>query len=193
VTTQTLRILLVEDSPADAELLIAQLEASGERFAFERVETPEAFAASLRDFRPDVVLCDSSIRRIDAPSALGIMREAHSTAPLILVAGSFDERSAVTGLRAGAEDFVLKSSLARLPSAIDSALEVRRALEKLSPRQREVLRLVAEGHTTREIARELQLSAKTVETHRGAIMKRLDIHDLVGLVRYALRVGLVAR
>jgi DNA-binding NarL/FixJ family response regulator len=52
--------------------------------------------------------------------------------------------------------------------------------------------MVAEGHRTREIASRLSLSVKTVESHRGEIMKRLEIHDVVGLVRYAMRVGLVA-
>jgi DNA-binding NarL/FixJ family response regulator len=56
----------------------------------------------------------------------------------------------------------------------------------------EVLRLMAEGFTTPEIAKELNLSGKTVETHRGEIMKRVGIHDIVGLVRYAVRVGLVS-
>jgi DNA-binding NarL/FixJ family response regulator len=191
VTSQTLRVLLIEDSPADAELIAAQLAQNGARYVIQRVDTPEAFAQSLRDFHPDVVLCDHSMAQFSATDALSMLGAARSTAPLIVVAGAFDERSTVGSLRAGAEDFVLKSNLSRLSSSIAAALESRRQLEKLSPRQREVLRLVAEGHTTREIARELQLSAKTVETHRGAIMKRLEIHDLVGLVRYALRVRLV--
>jgi DNA-binding NarL/FixJ family response regulator len=62
----------------------------------------------------------------------------------------------------------------------------------LSPRQREVLQLVAEGHSTKEIARRLDLSVKTVDTHRSQLMKQLDIHEVAGLVRYALRVGLVS-
>ena len=61
----------------------------------------------------------------------------------------------------------------------------------MTPRQLEVLQLVAAGHTSREIARRLKLSAKTVESHRGEVMKRLAIHDVVALVRYAVRVGLV--
>ena len=69
---------------------------------------------------------------------------------------------------------------------------MRRPLDKLSPRQVEVLRLVAQGHPTREIARRLELSVKTIETHRAETMKRLGIHDVAGLVRYAVRVGLVS-
>jgi DNA-binding NarL/FixJ family response regulator len=66
------------------------------------------------------------------------------------------------------------------------------ALARLSPRQREVLQLLAEGASTKEVAFRLKLSIKTVETHRAQIMDRLDIHDLAGLVRFAVRTGLVA-
>lgn len=64
-------------------------------------------------------------------------------------------------------------------------------LERLTPRQREILQLIAEGHTTQEIAEILSLGVKTVETHRAQLMERLDIHDIAGLVRFALREGLV--
>lgn len=63
--------------------------------------------------------------------------------------------------------------------------------EALTPRQREILQLIAEGHTTREIASKLNLSIKTVETHRSQIMDRLNIRDIAGLVRYAIRSGIV--
>lgn len=95
-------------------------------------------------------------------------------------------------MRAGAEDIVLKANLAHLPGAIDQALRIRRPLEKLSPRQMQVLHLVADGNTTPQIARRLRISVKTVETHRGELMKRLGIHDVVGIVRYAVRVGMVS-
>lgn len=65
------------------------------------------------------------------------------------------------------------------------------SLQALTPRQREVLQLIAEGHSTKGIARKLDLGVKTVETHRAALMTRLDIHDVAGLVRYAIRSGLV--
>lgn len=66
------------------------------------------------------------------------------------------------------------------------------ASELLTPRQREILQLIAEGRSTKEIASILHLSVKTVETHRTQLMARLDIHDVAGLVRYAIRIGLVA-
>ena len=65
------------------------------------------------------------------------------------------------------------------------------AVNPLTPRQREVLQLIAEGQSTKEIARRLDLSVKTVETHRSQLMKQLDIHEVTGLVRYAMRTGLV--
>lgn len=64
--------------------------------------------------------------------------------------------------------------------------------DSLTPRQREVLRLIAEGQSTKEIARCLDLSIKTVETHRTQLMKQLDIHEIAGLVRFAIRVGLIS-
>jgi len=67
-----------------------------------------------------------------------------------------------------------------------------RLADLLTPRQREILQLVAEGKSTKEIAQALDLSTKTVETHRAQLMDRLDIHDVAGLVRYAIRAGLVS-
>jgi DNA-binding NarL/FixJ family response regulator len=64
-------------------------------------------------------------------------------------------------------------------------------IDRLTLRQREILQLIAEGHTTQEIAQKLDISVKTVETHRMQLMERLDIHDVAGLVRFAIRVGLI--
>ena len=186
-----LRILLLEDDPADADLVAETLVRGGMVVVTERVDSKDAFARALREFSPDVVLSDHALAQFDARAALGVLQEIRPTAPLIVVAGVLDEQTAAACVRAGAEDFVLKGKLDRLAPAIEAALSVRRRLEKLSPRQIEVLRLMAIGRTTPEIARHLGLSAKTVETHRGEIMKRVGIHDIVGLVRYAVRVGLV--
>ena len=70
-------------------------------------------------------------------------------------------------------------------------IEEESPLERLTLRQREILQLIAEGHTTQEIAQKLDISVKTVETHRMQLMDRLDIHDVAGLVRFSIRVGLV--
>ena len=83
---------------------------------------------------------------------------------------------------------VVEGFLGRAPAAPDGGGEG----EVLTPRQREILQLVAEGGSSKEIATALGLSAKTVEAHRSQIMDRLGIHDVAGLVRYAIRVGLVS-
>ena len=191
MTGKPLRILLLEDDPADAELVAETLVRVGMAIVTERVDSRDAFATALREFAPDVVLSDHALAQFDARAALAVLQEIRPTAPLIVVAGVLDEQTAAACVRAGAEDFVLKGKLDRLAPAIEAALSVRRRLEKLTPRQIEVLRLMAIGRTTPEIARGLGLSAKTIETHRGEIMKRVGIHDIVGLVRYAVRVGLV--
>jgi RNA polymerase sigma factor (sigma-70 family) len=64
-------------------------------------------------------------------------------------------------------------------------------LDRLTPRQREILQLIAEGRSTKEIAQTLGLSPRTVETHRAQLMERLGVHDVAGLVRFAVRMGLV--
>lgn len=189
--SKTLRILHLEDNPAEVELVKAELTRAGMKVVTAPVSTEAEFGSALREFKPDVVLCDHNQVSFDARAALLAVQAYRPSAPMILVTSTIDEQTAVTTLRAGAEDIVLKRNLSRLSSAIEAALAVRRRLRKLTPRQLEVLRLVTAGHTTREIARRLKLSAKTVESHRGEVMKRLGMHDVVALVRYAIRVGLV--
>jgi DNA-binding NarL/FixJ family response regulator len=190
--TKTVRILMLEDSEADAELIRHELRRSGLSAVTERADSRDTFTSALKDFAPDVVLSDHSLSEFDARSALALLNQIRPTTPLILVTDSLNADTTVACLRAGAEDLIIKRDLSRLAGSINDAVQLRRPLEKLTPRQIEVLRMVAEGHRTREIAARLNLSVKTVESHRGEIMKRLQIHDVVGLVRYAMRVGLVA-
>jgi DNA-binding NarL/FixJ family response regulator len=189
--SRTLRVLHLENSASDSELVRAELERGGLKVVLERLETQDGLYAAVQTFAPDVILSDHAHDRFDARAALQDLRRYYPAAPLILVLETIDDQVAVTSLREGAENIVLKRNLGRLAEAIDTGLAVRRRLRKLTPRQMEVLRLVTAGHTTREIARRLKLSAKTVESHRGEVMKRLGMHEVVGLVRYAVRVGLV--
>ena len=191
LTRNPLRILMLEDSDADAELIVQELQRSGMTIMTGRVDSAEKFAAALHSFAPDVVLSDHALAQFDSRAAMDILRAQRPTIPFIVVAGALTGCQSVAIIRAGGEDLVLKSYLARLPAAITDALTIRRPLRQLTPRQVEVLRLVAEGHRTRDIAHRLGLSVKTVESHRGEIMKRLRLHDVVRLVRYAIRVGLI--
>jgi DNA-binding NarL/FixJ family response regulator len=186
-----LRVLLAEDDPVASEAVGAELARSFPGRTVERAESRETFERALRSLRLDVVLVDDALGWIDVKGALALVQETLPAAPLIVLARSLDEQSVVGGLRAGAEDFILVGNLGRMREIIDKALSVRRPLRRLSPRQLDVLRLIAAGHTTPGIATRLDRSPKTIETHRTEIMKRLGIHDLVGLVRYAVRVGLL--
>jgi DNA-binding NarL/FixJ family response regulator len=187
----TRRILLLEDDPLDAELIVAALDRAARGWEVRAVSSREDFVHSLSAFEPDVVLSDHAVASFDALDALRLTQARRPVAAFVLVAGAFDETGARC-LKSGAADFVRKTDLERLAPAIIAALTAREPLHKLSERQLQVLQLIALGHSTRENARRLQLSVKTVETHRAELMKRLDIHDIAGLVRFAIRVGLIA-
>ena len=189
--TRTLRVLLLENDKSDAELIAHELKRSGLTAAIERVDSEQEFLAALHNFAPDVVLSDHSLALFDSSVALEAVRAVCPTTPFIIVAGAVTGAQSVAAIRAGTEDVILKTNLGRLVASINNALVVRRPLHKLTQRQVEVLRLVAEGHRTRDIANRLGLSVKTVESHRGEIMKRLRVHDVVSLARYAIRVGLI--
>jgi DNA-binding NarL/FixJ family response regulator len=110
--------------------------------------------------------------------------------PLLLRAVMHGEIYLSAAISRTVVDVFLDSTGAPRPPAVGGARE--RAPDGLTPRQREILQLVAEGKSTKDVAQLLNLSVKTVEAHRGQIMERLEIHDLAGLVRYAIRTGLVS-
>jgi DNA-binding NarL/FixJ family response regulator len=183
-------MLLLQNGESNVSMIKEQLDRSGVTAVIECADCGSSFLRALQDFGPDVVVADYAVGDVNALSALDIVRAERPIAPFILFAESLNGAQAVTFVRAGAEDLVLKANVARLPSAITTAVSVREPLEKLTRRQIEVLRLVAKGYRTREIAKELHLSVKTVESHRGQLMKRLGVRDVVSLVHYAMRVGL---
>lgn len=186
-----LKVLLLENSAADAELIQRELDRMNVPVSMERVDNHDAFAQALRDFEPNVIISELPLAQSNRGAAVRVAQELRPTAPFIVATGTLDAHAVVLTLRAGADTVVLKSDLSRLRDAIEAGVAAREQLKKLSPRQLQVLRLVAKGLTTPAIAEELHLSGKTVETHRGEVMKRLGIHDLARLVRYAVRVGLV--
>jgi DNA-binding NarL/FixJ family response regulator len=185
------RVLLIEDRDSFQDSIGGALPRIGLSAVTERASSEPDFTRALQEFEPDVVLSDPALISFPSETALRSLQASRSTAPLIVVADVLHDTTAVACLRAGAEDFVLKENLGRLNEAIETALAIREPLKKLSPRQLEVLRLVTQGYTTKEIAERLSLSVKTVESHRGELTRRLGIREVAGLVRYAVRVGMI--
>jgi DNA-binding NarL/FixJ family response regulator len=199
MTVRPLRVLFLEGRPEDAALTTLELSRAGLQVITERVTSEDAFSRAVQEFCPDVILAEQVLPQVDpvVPQlnpvvALGVLRAMRSVAPVIVVTGALDTAGVVAAFKAGAEDVILKSDLSGLGAAVAAAVAVRQPLRGLSPRQREVLGLMADGRTTREIAQLLTISVKTVEAHRGELMRRLGIRHVAGLTRYAMRVGLVA-
>jgi signal transduction histidine kinase/DNA-binding response OmpR family regulator len=131
-----LQLLIVEDRPDDAELLLAELKRAGYDPDWTRAETLEEFAAGL-ERNPDIIVCDYSLPSMTAPDALRILREQGSDVPLIVVSGVMDEETCVTSLRLGAVDYLLKDRLVRLGPAIADALAARKLAELATTAGRE--------------------------------------------------------
>ena len=165
---------------------------------------------------PDVVLMDIAMTEMNGLEATAWITKAFPRVRVVMLSMYSSEEYVLQALRAGAAGYLLKDAgiaelerairaIARGETYLSSAVSkhvvtdyMRRVgvaanpLEQLTPLQREVLQLIAEGSTTKQIAQKLAISVKTVETHRAQLMERLDIHDIAGLVRFAMRMGLIA-
>ena len=140
---EEIKILILEDRAADAELIVRELRRAGMRFTYCRVDTREAFTTALSEFAPEIVLSDYNLPQFSGPEALRLLKQAQSSVPFILITGSLTEEVAVECMKDGAHDYILKTSLTRLPSAVQSALEKVRAIEE-KRRAEEALRLSEE-------------------------------------------------
>jgi hypothetical protein len=142
---QALRVLLLEDSPSDAELVVLQLQRAGFEPMWQRVETKGAFLAAL-DPALDVILADFNLPSFNALHALELVRERRLDVPLIVVSGSIGEDVAVNALQEGAADYLLKDRLTRLGQAIQRARDERR-LHQAKREAEETLRQTVERTT----------------------------------------------
>jgi len=165
--------------------------------------------------RPDVVLLDVGMPGLNGLNVAARLVAHDASIRVLILSMHTSEEYVLRALRAGCAGYLLKgSAVAELEIAVRAVARgetylspvvskhvmddyVRRTggatdpIDALTPRQREVLQLVAEGNTSKDIADRLGLSFKTVEAHRAQIMERLGLHDVAGLVRFAMRMGLV--
>lgn len=126
---KTLKILYLEDSPHDAEITSRLLKKSGLAFSLRLVDKPEEYQNALKQYEPDLILADHSLYQFNSVEALRMTRENNLDIPFILVTGTVSEEFAVNVLKEGADDYLLKDNLTRLPNAIHNALG-RHLLEK---------------------------------------------------------------
>lgn len=205
-----IRVLLADDHPIVRKGLRALLAAHADiEVVAEADDGTTAVAEALR-CGPDVAVMDLSMPGMHGVEAATRLREACPSVRVLVLSMHGGEEYVRPALRAGVRGYLVKGSdLADLVTAVRAVAGgdayfspsiARILLDEatgqevggLTPREREVLQLVAQGRTSGEIAQALQISVKTVEGHRAKIMDRLNIRDVPGLVRYAIRAGLVA-
>lgn len=214
--TKRLRIVLADDHTLVRAGIRALLEAMPEAEVVGEAEDGLEAVAQVLALAPDVLLVDIAMSGINGIEAARRVAKQSPSVKVIILSMHANEEYVIEAMRAGVAGYLLKDSAA-LELGLALAAVGRGAIylspvinrsvingylgrlqggetkppDPLTPRQREILKLVAEGQSTKEIAFALQLSVKTVETHRAQIMERLGIRDVAGLVKYAMRAGLI--
>jgi DNA-binding NarL/FixJ family response regulator len=217
-----IRVLIADDHRLVRSGLTALLERTRDiRTIAEAADGREALAL-LAEQRPDIVLMDVTMDGLNGLEATLRAVQDHPDVRVIVLSMHRNEEFVVQALRSGASGYVMKdAAVSELETAIRTVMRGETYLssdaaqrvadyeerfgnlstrdgpgvpenQQLTSREREVLQLIAEGHTMQQIANSLEISPKTVETHRYRLMDRLNIHHVAGLVRYAVRIGLVA-
>jgi two-component system, sensor histidine kinase and response regulator len=160
-----LRVLILEDSPVDAELVERTLRKDGFTLTAKRVEARDTFTAALDELKPDVVLADFRLPNFDGLSALILVRKSFPELPFIVVTGVLNDEAAVELIKAGANDYVLKDRMSRLPSA------VRRAVQEAAK--------AAELQIQKEATRVAELRLQSIATYAHDAIIMIDPQGVV--------------
>jgi two-component system response regulator NreC len=213
-----IRVLLAEDHTIVREGLKALLDGRGDMIVVAEADNGHAAVIAAKQHRPDIVVMDLKMPRLNGVDATKAIRSALPGTHVVILSMYSTAEHVRPAIRAGANGYLLKGSgLADLVAAIkavaagnvffspevarvvleDAPLKVKlagsdREVSELTGRERQILKLVAEGRSSPEIARDLNLSIKTVEGHRSRVMSKLDAKNVAGLVRHAIRLGLVS-
>lgn len=211
-----IRVLLADDHKLVRAGIRALLQTVADvEIVAEAADGREALSL-IAAHHPDLALMDITMPGLNGLDATARIGRTFPRTRVVILSMSADEDSVLKALRAGAVGYVVKTAdpaelglavraVARGERFLSSAVsehvvaaclnridKERTSLERLTTRQREVLQLIAEGHTTKEIATKLEISPKTAEAYRAELMKALEIHDIASLTRYAIRTGLVS-
>lgn len=204
-------ILLADDHALIRQGLKALLEKQGCRIVGEAADGQEAIR-SVENAQPEIAILDISMPILNGIDAARALKKSAPKTKIILLTKHDEDQYVTEAMRAGVKGYVLKSQAA--DDLVHAIREVSRGSVYLSPkisrvvvdaylskerlstdglsgRERQVLQLVGEGKSTKDIAVLLGISVKTAESHRARLMKKLDIHETASLVRYAIRHGLI--
>ncbi len=212
-----IRLLLVDDHQVVRAGLRMLFQAEKDMEIVGEVDSGEEALKAIRELKPDVVLMDVVMSGMSGIEATRRIKQANSEVAVLALTMHEDEQYFFEMLQAGASGYVPKRAA---PDDLVSAIRVvsqgnvflyptlaellvkdflqrtesglSAAAEELTPREREVLTYIAEGHTNREIAEALVISVKTVDRHRENIMRKLNLHNRVELVKYAIERGLIS-
>lgn len=212
---KTIRVLLADDHTLVRAGIRSLLEKMPEVEVVGEAGNGREAIELIKQLRPNVALMDIAMPELNGLEAVAQVAKFNPSVKVIILSMHANEEYVMQALRAGASGYLLKgSATSELKLALDAVAAGDTYLspriskqvienylgrvtntagprEQLTPRQREIVQLIAEGKSTKEIAGLLKLSVKTVDAHRGQIMTKLQIYDVPGLVRYAMRRGLV--
>ena len=210
-----IRILIADDPPLVRESLVGLLQAEGDvQVVAQAADGAETIEKALA-VRPDIVVADLSMPRLGGIEVVRRLREQLPGTRVLVLTMHQEDEYVLQAVRAGASGYLVKDSAAsELLAAVrnlhagrghfgpQAARTLAQQLQhpertlddpygRLTAREREVFHLIAEGHTTKEVARKLDISVKTAENHRSRVLDKIGVRNTAELVRYALRKGLL--
>jgi two-component system nitrate/nitrite response regulator NarL len=195
VSKKKIKILIVDDHPVVRKGLLSCLAAKEHlKIVGEAANGNEALKL-VKELAPDIVLMDISMPEMDGLAVTETLRKDAPNAKVLILSMQSNRDSVLRIIKAGARGYVLKDAPTdELVSAIENQYvtdaDESRPVAKLSDREREVLSLIAEGKSNKEIAMHLGIGVRTTETHRERIMRKLDIHSVAGLTKFAIANGI---
>lgn len=215
---RTVRVVIADDHKIVRQGLRALLESAGDFEVVAEAEDGHQAVEAAAQKSPDVILLDLSMPGLSGVEALRRIKADQRRIKVLVLSMHTTSEYVRAALRAGADGYLVKGAGVKdLSEALRAVMsgrqflspQVERAalldllegpgvsvpadpLEQLTPREREVLQLIAEGHSNKSVAAKLDLSIKTVDGHRTRIMNKLDLHDVTALTRFAIRHGLVS-